>query len=271
MDTKTAWLFDIDGVITNPETKHVEEKEITDFIVQRLENGDFVALVTGRALSWILDRVTPLIESGIKNPVFLNNFYVSGEFGGTFMVWDNGTEKSEIDRSISIPQEIISEAKKAAEEFSDSNFFDPDKKTMVSIEMKDGMRVEDFAPIQARLADALRSILDKYDQGEKLEVHVDRIATNIRDKNLNKHYSARQVAKWIDSKGIKPEIYRIFGDSASDVEMAEEINSTKTPIEMIFVGEKDQLKGKNFNFPVIFTDAACDKGVLEFIHSFKVN
>lgn len=76
-----AWLFDIDGVITHPEQKRVTEPRIIDEIIKRLQAGEPVALVTGRSLSWMIDRVVSPLEQKVNDKSLLTNFFGLGEKG----------------------------------------------------------------------------------------------------------------------------------------------------------------------------------------------
>jgi len=53
-----AWIFDIDGVVTNPLLVHIADK---------LKSGEPVAFNAGRSTSWLIERViNPLCLSTIK-------------------------------------------------------------------------------------------------------------------------------------------------------------------------------------------------------------
>lgn len=261
-----AWLFDVDGVITNPSTKQVEHPEILDFIAERLAKGEYVALVTGRGLQWAMKRVAQPLENKLPDKKLLDTFFMSGEFGGASTTWQNGLPQHLVDSSISVPQEIIDEAKSLVERsYSDTNFYDTEKETMISIEMHDGMNIDTFKKAQAQLVPELQGLLLKHQLNDRFEVHVDRIATNIRAKGANKHHAAKQVVAWAESRNLKPDMYFAFGDSHSDTEIAEQIHMMHLPVELIFVGGKHHLEGKSFDFRITFTDEHCDDGVIEWV------
>lgn len=263
---KTAWLFDVDGVLTHPEEKRVTEPELFKEIKKRLKRNEPVALVTGRALDWLVDRVVTPLEAQVSNKQILENFYVSGEFGGASMTYQNGTRELLVNQEISVPEQVINKAWQITKrEFPDSMFWDKDKKTMVSIEMVDGFSVNEFKKPQRQLGEKLRQLLKDYAIDDQFEVHEDRIATNIRDKRVNKHFAAKQVIKWLKGRNISPKIFLVFGDNKSDKEMADEIYENGLNVEFIFVGEKEQLEGSNFPFPVTFTQNLCEKGTLEYL------
>lgn len=217
-----------------------------------------------------MKRVVPLIKQSIESNEDLDNLYVSGEFGGSYVLWENGEEKHFIDPNIKVPQPLIEEAIAMTINFSSSHFVDTDKETMVSLEMNDGMTVEEFKPEQMKLANELKKIKDKYDADGKFEVHVDRIATNIRDKGANKSYATKQVVEWINTRlKNKPNLYIALGDSKSDLEIPKELQRLDLPFEFVFVGGYEQLQGQTIEFPINITKNYCDDGVVEFIQNFK--
>lgn len=263
----SAWIFDVDGVITDPEIKQANPLLITE-IVKKINAQEPVALVTGRALKWVLERVVSKIESQIDNPMLLNNLFVSGEFGGGHIVYENGVRKEAINSDFSVPKEIIEETKQLTEhEFSDSMFIDPDKKTMLSIEMNDGLTVAAFNPRQEELLPKLKEILEMHPKKTEFEIHEDRIATNIKNKKANKSYATQQVISWLSKRGIKPKQFFAFGDASSDAEIPQEISRNNLPVSFVFVGEKWQLENISIPFPTIFTQNKFDNGTLEFLKS----
>lgn len=268
--TKNAWLFDVDGVITNPEQKRVTEPQILDEIAKRLQRNEPVALITGRNLEWVTDRVASQLETKVTEKKLLDNLFVSGEFGGSFTIYRNGQRNQKVDEEIRVPQDIIEKAREIAAKFSDSMFFDESKKTMVSIEMNDNLSIDQFKSPQKELVEQLNRMLEEEHVQDRFMVHADSIATNIRDKKANKRFAAKQVIGWLVDKGIRPQSFITTGDSSSDLEMAQEIHDKGLPVTFVFVGkETDRRKigGQNLPFPVTFTQGKYEKGTLEYLAS----
>ncbi|MDO8487571.1 MAG: hypothetical protein Q7S45_04705 [Candidatus Curtissbacteria bacterium] len=262
-----AWLFDVDGVITHPEKKQVVRKGIFTEIIKRLKLGEPVALVTGRALSWVMERVVNPLSSEIDDKTVLDRLFVSGEFGASRIQWKNGKPFHGIDSSISLPKKLAEEARKAAEAYKDTQHIDPDKETMVSIEMNDGLTVDEFRRNQLPLAKRLNEILASQNAERKFEVHVDRIATNVRHKAINKHYAAQQVIRWLSKIGLSPKQFFAFGDSAGDREMADELHREGKAVTFVFVGHKEELGSKGKGYKTVITEEQCDDGTVEFLKS----
>ena len=59
---RTAWLFDVDGVLTDPERKIVAESALFDELIRRLTHGEPVGLNTGRSAEFIVAAVLDPLE-----------------------------------------------------------------------------------------------------------------------------------------------------------------------------------------------------------------
>lgn len=264
---QNAWILDVDGTITNPEEKRVTNPEMFTEIIKRLEKGEAVALVTGRALDWLVKIVVDPLLSFTQDKKIFNNFYVSAEFGGSYMIFENGERKRQINHSNSVPQSVIKKTKEALKSYKTSHFWDADKETMVSLEMKNGMKVEDFKHYQKQLADRLRKTLDDEGASNQFEVHTDRIATNIKDKRATKAFSACEVRKWLLNKNLKPQKFFAFGDGTSDLDIADELYMLGENVEFVFVGNPQQIENFKKPYKIIFTNGHCDKGTLEYLRT----
>jgi hypothetical protein len=131
----TAYLFDIDGVLTNPESKRVEQAEMLAQLVKRLERLEPVGVNTGRSLDFIMEQVLDPIESRIIDKKLVRHFFAIGEKGGACIVYNEDNQSiMQVDNSISVPEIIRAEVKfiVSQEKYSDTMFYDDTKKTMVS-------------------------------------------------------------------------------------------------------------------------------------------
>ena len=262
-----AFLFDVDGVITNPVEKKVTEPELFDELANLLSNGVPVALVTGRALPWVVERVVTPLTNLIEDKSILDRFFVSGEFGASQIRWKNGEAYRLVDTTITLPEGLADELKEATKPYKTTQHIDPDKETMVSIEMNDGLAVNEFKPEQLKLARELEGLLERYSPEGKFEIHIDRIATNIKNKSTNKRYAARQVNAWLSELKLLPHQYFAFGDSSSDREMADELHAEGKSITFVFVGNEEELGARGEGYETVITQKHCDEGTLEFLKS----
>jgi|WetSurMetagenome_2_1015567.scaffolds.fasta_scaffold03652_4 hypothetical protein len=263
-------IFDVDGVITNPQKKKITEPEILDEIVKRLKRNEPVALITGRAREWIIDRVVSKIENRIADKNILNDVFVSNEFGGTSSIYEKGIRKDSVNKHFLINEELLVAINKIVDDkFSDSMFVDLDKKTMISIEMRDNLSLEKFKLVQNKLVEEIRKIVSLFDKKYELEIHVDIIATNIRYKKANKRYATEQMLNWLSNKKICPQKYFVFGDTKGDKDIAKELSENKLPVVFVFVGKKDELGDEKLYFKTIITLNKYEKGTLEFLKNLN--
>lgn len=263
----TVWIFDVDGVITNPSEKRITEPEILDQIVEKLESGEPVALNTGRSLAWIIDRVINPLLGKVKNKKSLQNFFAVGEKGGTWVKFDENRQLQQYrDKSISVPQALQEKVRKMINsELSESMFYDETKETMISTEMKDGYSVEEYTKQQQALNKKLQELIDQEGLAEKLKVDPTTIATDIENKRVGKGFAVKRAIEWLRNKAIKPQLYVTFGDSfSSDISMAQELHSQGLPVELVYVG-KENIDSSAFPFTIHQTQAKFEKGTLEFL------
>lgn len=260
-----AWLFDVDGVITNPTRKIITEKGIIDAIAQRLNEGEIITLNSGRSLSWMMDRVIEPIMKVAKNKNQFSNFLAIGEKGGTWLSFQNKEWKTHIDKTINIPESLKSEIRILVnKEFQNSMFYDESKSTMISVEMIDGQSLSEFTQQQQALVDKIKYILKS--QVIALEIDPTTIATDIQNSRVGKNLSARRVANWLKEKGFEPQRILAIGDSQSDTKMAEELQDEYS-LEFIFVGDPLKLNVDKLKNKPTFTTKRFDKGTLEFLQS----
>ena len=260
-------IFDVDGVITDPQEKRVTEPEILDQIINRLEKGEPVTLNTGRSIQWVKDRVlNPLIEK-VKDRNILQNLFAVGEKGGTWAEFDGqGNLIENKDDNISVPDDLKNEIRNLINnKYSDSMFYDESKLTMVSTEMKDGHSLEDYKEKQKMLSSELQEILNDNSIDEKFKVDPTTIATDVENKFVGKHFAVRRIIEWVKKRGISPQRYIAFGDSfKSDVPMAEEFHSQGLPVEFVYVGQED-IDTSKYPFAIKQTQAKFGNGTLEFL------
>jgi len=260
-----AWLFDVDGVITHPEQKRITEPQILDEIIKRLQKGEPVALVTGRSLSWMIERVIDPLERKVSDKSLLQNFFGVGEKGGAWVTFVDGKRQEFVDKDISVPLDLQDDVRKIVEtEFGDLMFYDDSKKTMISVEMKDGVTVSQFGPHQQRLSERLRELLGRRHLTKNLRIDPTRIATDIENKNVGKAFGALKVLEWLKTHHLRPQQFIAFGDSLSDLEIAREIHQQGWPVDFVFVGP-EEIEIQNLPFSVVTTGNPLEKGTLEYL------
>lgn len=267
-----VYIFDVDGVISDPKEKRPTIEGILDIIAYKLSKNEPVALNTGRSLSWMIERIiTPLLLK-VNDKKFLQNFFAVGEKGGTWLTFDKeGVQEEHKDASISVPSELQQKVRKLIKsDFSATTFFDDSKLTMVSTEMHDGFddekRKQLYEPAQKALVLKLEELLGE--KGLKYDFKVDptTIATDIENKHVGKDFAVKRIIKWLEEKKIKPQKYITFGDSKSDIPMAQELYRQGLSVEFVFVGKKSDVNSSDYPFPVKITNAQYQLGTLEYLN-----
>ena len=256
-----AWLFDVDGVITNPETR-IPDSEVVSEIRKKLAAGQPVAIITGRSLEWLDDTLLRDFEAETKDKFTLDNLFASTEFGGMHMDYTGGKRNEPREEDQRIPEDVAEEAKRQINEARDTVFFDKSKRTTLTAEMNHGLAAEDFKPVGEKLYSSFQKLL-KEKGASDFDAHMDTIAVNIRHKNANKSFATKQALKWIKAKHLKPESYFVFGDSPSDLEMGEELARENLPFEFVYVGKKEP--DRKVNFSITFTGGNYEKDTAKFL------
>jgi HAD superfamily hydrolase (TIGR01484 family) len=266
---KTAWIFDVDGVLSDPEHKTIDDKFI-DFILHKLAKGEPVALNTGRSIDWVIEKlVHPLLEK-TDDKTIIARFFVVGEKGGTWMKYDSeGNMHRNKDDSFRLSAELRERMKNMVEEkFSDCVFLDDTKETMISIEMKTSYHVEKFAERQKDLNAEMKKIIKEIGNGHKMDPTI--IATDIEDVRVGKALGTKRILRWLDENGIEPGRFIAFGDSVSDLEMAGELEEQGKQVTFVYVGDSEKLKkaeeeGKVKNKAIIEQVGGFTKGTLRYL------
>lgn len=267
-DIPEMLVFDIDGVITEPLTGTVEPA-VVNAIVEILEGDEPVAFNTGRGLNWILRDILPFFEKGVSDRGLLTNLcivYQKGAFRITF------NEKGERERPVAapgillIPHALRAEAQAlVVAKYVDTMFPGEEKEAVISPQMKPGVDFGAYKAEQQSLVRDLQALLRRHHLDEQFRVDPTRIATDVEDKRLGKALGSQQVLAWLKERSLHPACFIAFGDSKSDVAMAEEFHRNGFPVELVFVGEKGHLEEMLLPFTVSFTQALCEKGTVEYL------
>lgn len=258
-----AWLFDVDGVITNLDTRRIEYPQILEKIVGKLRTGEPVGIITGRKLPWLIDTVIEPIEQQTEERSALDQLYVEAEFEGISVIYQNGQRQESIDQELSLPPDLVEAARTAMSDFNDI-VFDPGKQTHFTAELKIGVSREVFERRKPDLATKFEQLVEEAGLSDRIEVHRDALAVNIKDRRLNKRLAAAKFLEWLKEKRVEPEAFYVFGDSKSDLEMGEELLSQGKRFTFVYVGEG---KIKETGFKITRTSKLYDEGALEYLLS----
>jgi hydroxymethylpyrimidine pyrophosphatase-like HAD family hydrolase len=261
-------VLDVDGVVTNPDTKKPNEGVILR-IAHDLERGIPAAFVTGRSVSWVIENVMPMLEAKISNAKQLDHLLISGEKGSVSVSYKNGRPVKKIDEKIVMPPEIVLEAKEIISPYSDSVFFDNSKETMISIEIHGGnnkKEVQKQKDILAIITEEFKSLLKRKNMENLLAVEPTEIATDIQFVSQGKKLSAQHILEWLKNKNVFPDSYLVIGDSSRDAEAAEEFHIQGQNVTFGYVGKKELAE---MNTPVTRAKNLFDEGTAEILDKMR--
>lgn len=270
MSDKTVWIFDVDGVITHPSKKVNTDPKIFDHILEKLEKEEPVILNTGRSLIWITERVTNPILAKIKDKKILDNFQAVGEMGGVWLTFDKrGEIHKSIDNSLSIPKSLIAQIENLIKnKYSSSMFYDKTKQTMISIEMHEGFSLNEYHNAQTNLVKDVKEVIDNSKLDHRFKIDTTTIAADIMGKHVGKAFAVHRILDWLRKKGIEPRKITTFGDSLSDLPMAEKLYELRFKVKFVFVGENNHFDKTKYPFPIHITKSKYEKGTLEYLLNY---
>lgn len=277
-EVNTAYLFDVDGVLTNPETKKAHPFLIEE-ILDRLAKNEPVCLNTGRSVDWVLKHVIDPLKNSINNrsldtAAILNNLIIVGEKGATWHTFNNSeggiNEYTGQVKSLSIPPELKQEVAELIEKnpkykaAMSIGTEDPDKLTMLSPEMNNGYPLGEYTKIQQSFADELQTILDGNEKYSRYKIDATGIAVDIESPHVSKALGAQRFMEFLKLRGFVAKEFITFGDSASDLTMADYLSKIGKDVTMVFVGNKDTLENQAERQYTVTLAPGYDKGTVDF-------
>lgn len=257
--------MDVDGVITNLKDKRANP-QMLQHLYQELVKGKPVALNTGRSLDTVMEKVIAPLTENHPDKSFLENLIAVGEKGGTWMTFGKeGKPQEHVDESISVSSNLQANIQNLiASKYSRSMFYDSSKKTMVSIEMKDGYDISKYERDQELLVPQVEKIIKRHGLEKNLVIELNPIAIDIQNKNVGKHLGMRHVLNWLRKRKIKVLNFITIGDMPSDIKMAEELHRNNFLVTHIHVGDK--IKEHKYPFRIINTSSRYEKGAKEYLN-----
>lgn len=256
-----AWLFDVDGVITNPEEKKANP-EILNKIASFSNRGDLIGFNTGRSLEFVIEEVLKPLEEIIHDKKFLKNIFIVGEKGGDWAFYENEKLEIKTDKSLTPPNSLSDRIRKLIEEkYSATTFFDASKKTMISAEIIKGTDLDKYHEDQKAFENEIRQILKEMAL-QNLIIESGIIATDIQHPKMGKDLGVQRFLDMIKDLH-EPSEFETFGDSPADFEMCKYLVKMGHKAKFIYVGKKEIENGKN----IIKTEAKYDLGILEYLDS----
>ena len=251
-----AWIFDVDGVLTNISLMDIEKPQLLSY-VSRILNKDPVALVTGRRFSWVNETVLKRLHLGENQ---LRNLFVASEFGIVTAFYKDGSLTKLVDNDLKTPAELIEKASAIIEKFSET-YEAEEKETMFTAKTRENIPRDKYEEIKIHTTEELKTLLID-PQYKNFEVFADNTAINIRNIKANKRYGVQKLLSWFRKQDMNPSSYFVFGDNPSDLEMGEELTEEGKKLTFVYVGEGNLPEVK---IPIIKTNAKFDEGTLEYL------
>ena len=259
------WIFDVDGVITDPATKTVLRPEIIHLIEQKLLTQTPVCFNTGRSTEWIKETIIPHFK--VDTP--LTCLFSACEMGNTALQFDEHNKSKEVVHGQNlIPPKLSNTIREIVlSSYNDSMFVDETKKSILTIEMKNNFSLAAYEELQSKLSGEIRIILKNYHPGIHVRPSSSSIAIDVKPITSNKEFGAKQILTWLKSRkfNLKDVCLTAFGDSLSDFQMSEFFVSCGLSTKFVYVGE-DTLNQQT-TYETISTKAHYSEGTLEYIKS----
>ena len=270
----TVPIFDIDGVLTNPDTK-VPNPELLAFISQKLRQGVPVALATGRAWEWVQRVVLTPMRELLQGDDGLDLLFVSCEKGAIAVTFENGKARKTSVAGVSLPSGIIQKLKFLVPENS-GVFIDIEKERMFSIEIECGVNTEEVQRQKELLSQLKLVIEEALKEHEDLAVEVTEIALDVQRKGINKRIASQEFIKFLESKHTQGQsqspydyFFTVFGDSPSDLLLSEELYEKGYTTCFGYVGGRPLAKTYPFQVENPPVGILFDKGTLFLLKDSK--
>jgi hydroxymethylpyrimidine pyrophosphatase-like HAD family hydrolase len=261
-----GYLFDVDGVITNPQEKKISDEAMFDEIIARLQAGEPVCFNTGRSTSWVEERVVgPMLEK-LEDRSILQNLIVVGEKGGTWTTFGlEGEPRHDAVATISVPDELKDRVRGLIDEkYSDAMFFDESKETMLSVEMADGYDLAAFTALQADFVRDLQALLIETGTDTTYRIDPTTIATDVESPNVSKALGSDRFIEFLKARDVVVDSFEAFGDSGSDAAMADELARRGRTVEFVYVGNNPDSVNRRADYPMQQI-AGFNDGTLAFL------
>jgi hypothetical protein len=264
-----AWLFDVDGVLTEPEHKTVREPALFDELIRRLARGEPVGTNTGRSLTFLGAGLLDPLEARMTDRRLLHGLIAIGERGSAWATYDAAGERTEhLDASTPLVPALRDEVRALVQrpDLAAVMFFDETKRTMISTELRPGKTIAEYEGPQRALLAELHALLARYGLADQYRVDPTSIATDIEYRGVGKAYGAARFATMLEARGIRPARYVCFGDSRSDYDMLEALLARGDRAELVFVGEPEQLRERDVR-AVTFMRPLYAPGTLAYLRA----
>jgi hydroxymethylpyrimidine pyrophosphatase-like HAD family hydrolase len=260
----TVYVFDLDGVITNPEDSSVDE-----ILIQHIRNilmqSGHVAVNTGRSYEWVEENLVHKLLA-IGDLDIYHRLYIVCEKGGESRIWQDGTFVSQPSRfalHTDVTKSVHALLEKHQKEL-DTMFWDGTKQTMATIEKYPEATLQEFHHQQEFLKHLLETTLSADD----IKIDVTTIATDVESHLAGKHAGAELIYEWVASHtSFTQDAYICFGDSVSDYEMARYFAQQNAKTTFVYVGKPVSIN-EEAGVTLVTTKALYSAGTREYFSQY---
>lgn len=262
--TRPIYVFDLDGVITDPADSQVDERVVAS-MQQLLHAGKYLAVNTGRSFEWVEVNLISRLLSDQPERLF-HAFIVVCEKGGETVRRQDGkwvTQPSQF----ALPTEPYQRAQTVFLGLQGqlaSMFWDSTKRTMATIEKYPKADLATFHAEQQLLVRALTSELSEYD----VRIDATTIATDIESLTAGKYAGAALIYEWSQAEAHESE-YICIGDSVSDYEMARYFAEQSLATTFVYVGKGTDKIVQHDDVAFVATNSQYAVGTREYLATVR--
>lgn len=233
-------IFDIDGVLTDPQSKKAENKNLLSSL-SNLSRKMPIIFNTGRSAEWVCKNILPHLVLDDYH----NNFYAACEMGAVSLTINDSKIAQVVINEDSLAQQVPDQLKNSihdmvAKNYESSMFVDNTKKVIMTVEMQDNYPIEKYEIDKNELKNSIDIILKHYHPNIHIKPSSSTIAIDIKPFHLNKAYGAKMINLWLKNNDfiIDDAHIHCIGDSASDIEMSDYFFDQQIKTSFIYVGEE---------------------------------
>lgn len=267
--SKTAhfFIFDVDGVITNPHNSAFSPAVVA-IIRSLLAEGNLVGINTGRSYAWLQEHLLGHLLEGMDQ-AGQSHLAIACQKGGELITWSHGS---------TIPTQSPFALTPAQYNLAKQIFFDHDhefktmfwdtsKTTMATIEKRPDVPLAKYHQEQKVLADILVEAFAA--SNEKVKVDCTTISTDIESVAAGKYAGSRLLHEWSATKPMIVTSRTCFGDSASDYAMAQFFSEQAIPVTFVFVGKESEELPQHDQVTIIRPGKIYEDGTLAFLRDLQ--
>lgn len=221
-------VSDLDGVVNHPTGSQTPKGDIVGLLAHVPGNGGYLALATGRPLSWVEKHVLPIVIA--NTPVELRGHLLVTAENGTHCarVLPDGGLVRELSEAYRVPTRLRDAVRAIGDLSLGQLVYDQEKLVTASLFANpaptDG--AERFATWFNRnrehFAELLRTEVQDHGSSATFEVVATAIALDVQHSWCSKLLAAEQIMRWLRETGAASRVHGTLciGDSPSDLDLA---------------------------------------------------